>query len=108
MKRLMYLATAAVVFMMILVPVALAQQDMAAGIDWVGAIPEDNPCRNIEDLDARIRCQLSQDDRGDITLKCMLALQMQMNLISQGVDVMSAGEQARNYYELNPGDCSFD
>ncbi len=33
MKRLMYLATAAVVFMLILVPAALAQQDMAPGDD---------------------------------------------------------------------------
>jgi len=41
-KRLVYLATAAVVFMLVLVPAALAQQDMAAGDDHPHS-PEPHP-----------------------------------------------------------------
>ena len=42
MKRLIYLATAAVVFTLILVPAALAQQDMAPGDDHPHS-PEPHP-----------------------------------------------------------------
>ena len=95
----------------------LFDNDDRPQIDSVGAIPEDDPCKNIEDHRAKVACMMSQPNERDkkrddsVNIKCLLAMQMYMNKLSNISEMTTPGsagqawQESLDAYGLKEGDC---